>query len=57
MKLLTVRQVCELLSISRTTLYAGVRSGSIPKPIYVTPDAPRWREDALRAWLDERAAA
>ena len=46
-QLLKVRDICTRLGISRTTLYKGVRDGSIPGPLHVTPTAPRWRSDEI----------
>ena len=54
MQLLTVNEVCSLLHIARATLYARLAAGAFPKPIYVTPKAPRWREDELREWVESR---
>ena len=57
MKLLTVREVCALLRISRTSLYDWLAAGRFPKPIHLQPNVPRWREDDVRAWIDSREAA
>lgn len=45
--LLNVREVCARLGVCRSTLYKRIRAGQFPKPLHVTPTAPRWREDEL----------
>ena len=50
--LLNVREVCSRLGVCRSTLYKRIRAGKIPKPVHVTPTAPRWREDELEAYIE-----
>ena len=57
MKLLTVREVCALLQISRTSLYDWLAAGRFPKPIHLKQNVPRWRESDVLAWLESREAA
>ncbi len=53
--LLTVRDLCEEMSIHRSTLYRISRSdSSFPDPIYVAPSSPRWRRDEYDQWLNSR---
>ena len=51
--LLNVREVCNRLDVCRSTLYKGVRNGSIPAPVHVTPTAPRWRSDELGEYIEK----
>ena len=53
-ELLTVKDVCGILKLSRSRLYAHVESGRIPKPLYIAPKVPRWRRDAIERWIAER---
>ena len=53
--LLTVREVCERLSISRPTLYRKIDTGAIPKPVHIGNNCPRWRSDTLDAFLQDLA--
>ena len=53
-ELLTVKQLCGLLKLSRARVYAHVSSGRIPKPIHIAPRCPRWRRDVIEEWLAER---
>ena len=51
--LLNVKETCKRLRVSRSTLYKRVRAGNIPAPVYVTPTAPRWREDEIDAYIEK----
>ena len=54
-RLLTVTDVCEVLSISRATVYRlRDDDSSFPNPIYVTNRGPRWRTRDLDAWVESR---
>ena len=56
-ELLTVKDVCKLLRLSRARVYAHVNAGRIPRPIHIAPRCPRWRRAALERWLAERERA
>ncbi len=47
--LLTTREVTELLSISRSTLYRGVKNGSYPRPVPMGTRSIRWRSVDIQA--------
>jgi excisionase family DNA binding protein len=53
-RLLTVRAVAELLSVSTETVLRWVRAGDLPA-IRLPGGAVRVAEDALEAWLAGRA--
>lgn len=48
--LLRMNTVCELLGLSRATVYRLIAAGSFPKPVHVTPRCSRWRSDEVAAW-------
>lgn len=50
--LLRVQQVLEILSISRATLYRGIRSGFYPKPVLIGERAVRWRSVDIDALIE-----
>ena len=50
--LLTINQVCEKLSVSRSTVYRWWKWGAIPAPVKIE-GALRWREAELLKWVDE----
>ena len=51
-QLLTARQVCERVGMSRPALYRRLADGKFPPPVYVGERSPRWRSDALAAWIE-----
>lgn len=54
-RLLTVTDVCEVLSISRATVYRlRNHDPTFPDPIYVTNRGPRWRTRDLAGWVESR---
>ena len=65
--LLTVRDLCARLSISRSRLYSLLAGSDLPKPIYLSPPKrdrngvlrgePRWRPEDVDAWIASRAEA
>ena len=58
--LLTSRDVCRLLSISRTTLDRHVRRGFLPRPIRIGRGKSairRWRAAEIHAFMNDDTAA
>lgn len=53
-QLLRMRDVCELLGVKRDRIYKLVAAGHFPRPIHVSPRAPRWRRETIESWLAER---
>ena len=55
MKLLTVAEVAKLLRVSRVTVWHKRRNDlTFPRPIEVSPNRIRFREDELLAWLSDK---
>lgn len=48
--LLTIKEVTQILGISRSTLYAGIHSGIYPQPVMVGARSPRFHRDAIGAF-------
>ena len=44
--LLTVKDVAELLSVARRTVWRWSRLGKLPRPLKLSPRAVRWRASA-----------
>jgi excisionase family DNA binding protein len=53
-RLLTVKMVCELLSISRRTLERHLKDGKLMNPTLYLGQSPRWADLMLIDWLKER---
>lgn len=58
-KLLTLKQVCDLIGLSRWGLEDLRNSGNFPKPIYLSESRKsiRWLESEVNAWIEQRMAA
>ena len=53
-KLLTGKQVCELLEIGNDTLYLWIRTNQFPKPdIKKANRFSRWKLTTVKAWIDK----
>lgn len=52
-RVLSIRDVQRLNSLSRASIYRGIAAGTFPAPIRLTPGGRRvgWREEDIRAWL------
>lgn len=53
--LIRLAEVCELLGISRSTIYNLLANSDFPQPVRVGEKAVRWQVDAIEAWRDARA--
>ena len=56
-ELLTVKDMCQLLRLSRARLYAHIAADRLPRPLYLAPRTPRWRRAAIERWLADRERA
>ena len=56
-RLLRRRQVEEVTGLSRSSIYRHMQSGDFPRPVRVGPNAVRWRESDVTAWLESRPIA
>ena len=52
LKLLRLRQVCELTGLSRSSVYRLIAESAFPKPISLSARAVAWRVVDLHAWLE-----
>jgi prophage regulatory protein len=54
-RILHLREVQRLNSLSRASIYRGIAAGTFPKPIRLTPGGHRvgWREADVEAWLND----
>ena len=53
--LLKLRDLMEIMKISRSTLWRVQQREDFPKPMTLL-GCKRWRREALKMWLDEQAA-
>lgn len=50
-KLLQQKDVSQVTSCSRATIYRGVRAGTFPAPVRITERRVAWRETDVQAWI------
>ena len=50
--LLTIKEVAERVSLSRSGIYGMVKLGSFPAPQRVGSKAIRWRASIIQNWID-----
>jgi len=54
-EVMTAKQVCALLNISRTTLHNKLKGDeSFPKAVAITPGKQRWKVRDVESWLNEK---
>jgi prophage regulatory protein len=56
-RILSVRQVSEVIGLSRATIWRLGRRGDFPKAVALSPGRVGWPEHAVRAWLQQRMEA
>lgn len=49
-QLLTLKEVCEQLRVSRSTVYRWISEGTFPAPLRIGDRAVRWQSDQIANW-------
>lgn len=44
-------EVLRLIPVSKSTWWAGVKSGHFPKPVKLAPRVTAWRIEDIRNWI------
>lgn len=44
-------EVTRRTGLSRSTLYARMKAGAFPHPVYLTPTTPAWVEAEIDCWI------
>ena len=55
-KLITIRQACEITSLSRTTLWSKARRGEFPKPVSLGGGRKAFLASEVDDWIEARLA-
>ena len=55
-QLLTPRDLCGMLKVSRVTLWRWVKSGILPAPVAIGPRNIRWPALVVDQWIESRRA-
>ena len=56
-RFLRLKEVEQMVGLSRTSIYRLMDSGDFPHPIRVGPRAVRWRLRDIEEWMSERPLA
>lgn len=48
--LLTLKEVCTLVALARSTIYGLVKAGKFPSPLQVSKRSVRWRRVEVERW-------
>jgi prophage regulatory protein len=56
-RLLRLKEVMELTSMPRSTIYAYMKKGLFPQKKNLTQKSVVWREDEIKKWIDSRVEA
>ena len=54
MKILRMRDVLEMVGVSRTTVWRQVKAGNFPAPIRLSPRSVGWRQSDIEEWIASR---
>jgi len=52
-RMLSEKQVLEIVPVGRTTLYRMEKAGRFPRSTYISPNRRVWFEDEIVAWQNE----
>ena len=50
-RLLSIKQVCDRVSLSRATVYLRVKSGDFPRPKAISTGRKAWLESDINRWI------
>ncbi len=56
-RILRKKEVLKIIGRSESSLYRDMQAGRFPKPVRLGQNSVGWKEDAIRAWLDDLPAA
>lgn len=56
MKLIDLKKVKDLLSVSTATIYRWMDNEGFPKPLKLSANCARWKENEIVEWLQGREA-
>ena len=56
-KLLKIKEVCEVVGVSRAHVYHLMKTNGFPRPIKLSARARAWRLDSVEQWIVSRSEA
>ena len=49
------REVSRVTGLTKTPLYARIKTGDFPAPIPLSSNCVRWRSDEVASWMDRQS--
>lgn len=56
-RLLPIKEVMARVALSRSAIYALIKSQDFPRPVRLTPHRTAWPESEIDSWIDARTQA
>ncbi|MGL6587440.1 helix-turn-helix transcriptional regulator [Aeromonas sp. FDAARGOS 1407] len=56
MKLIKLKDVTEMTTLSKATIYRLIKQGAFPPQISLGPRAVAWRLSDIVAWIEQRSS-
>jgi prophage regulatory protein len=53
-RILSIKTVCELTSLSRATVWRESQAGRFPCPVQLTPGRVGWLATSVSTWIEDR---
>ena len=57
MQFIRIRQVLEMIGVSRSTLWRMVQAGVFPRPVHITERNRGYERETVEAWMTARGEA
>ncbi|EGX6956817.1 AlpA family transcriptional regulator [Aeromonas hydrophila] len=57
MKLIKLKDVTEMTTLSKATIYRLMKQGSFPGPIRLGPKCVAWKQSEIIEWVELKASA
>ena len=55
-KLLSLKGVLEITSLSKSSVYRFIRAGQFPKPQRISVGRVAWRDDVISQWVESNTS-
>lgn len=55
-RLLPIAEVCHIVGLSKSTIWARARAGTFPQPVKLSERTTRWASTAVDSWVAEQVA-
>jgi len=56
-RMLKLKEVMQITSLKRATIYNYIKSGEFPKQVQLTKRSVAWTESSIKRWLESRKKA